>query len=400
MVGKHTIQRCSDGFGVEKKPKPVIAVSINTSWNIYNFRGSLIRAFVAAGYEVLAVAPHDEYSDRLESLGCRFVPLEMDNKGTSLLKDALLFLRFWLFFRRERPDIFLGYTIKPNVYGSIAAHSNHVPVINNVSGLGTAFIRETWLTRVVRWLYWAAFKRSRTVFFQNKDDRDLFIHQGLVIREKALLLPGSGVDLNYFQPRAGPARKAGFVFLLVARLLLDKGVREFVEGARLVRREVPSTRFQLLGPVDAQNQTAIDQKTIDDWCAEHIVEYLGATDDVRPFVAEADCVVLPSYREGTPRSLLEGAAMGKPLIATDVPGCREVVDDGVNGFLCCLRDSQSLAEQMLQMVRLPDEARVAMGRASRVKAEREFDEQIVIKRYLDALEAIRCRPESSEGSKE
>lgn len=366
-----------------------VVISINTAWNIANFRGGLIRALIARGYEVIAIAPPDEYAECLIAMGCRFIPIGMDNKGANPLRDMALFFRFLRALRRERPVAFLGYTIKPNVYGSLAAQSLAIPVINNISGLGTAFIRNTWLTRVVKLLYRVALARSEIVFFQNDDDRRLFVERRLVRIEQVKMLPGSGIDLERFKP-AEPSEKApasaGLRFLLVARLLYDKGVGEYVEAARLVRRMRPEARFSILGFLDAQNRTAVQREELEQWVGEGIIDYLGTADDVRPFIAAADCVVLPSYREGTPRSLLEAAAMGKALIATNVPGCREVVDHGVNGLLCRVRDAPDLAARMTEFIDMAPPDRFAMGAAGRRKMEREFDERFVIRSYLEAMQ--------------
>ncbi len=370
-------------------PRGKIFISINTSWNIYNFRAGLIRAFCEQGYEVVAASPTDAYSPRLEALGCRHLPLPMDTKGTSPLRDFSLFLRYLRVFRHERPDVFLGYTIKPNVYGSLAAHLLHVPVVNNVSGLGTTFIRKSWLTRIVKALYRLAFRSSATVFFQNEDDRSLFVELKLVQPEQTALLPGSGIDLVQFRPKQTKSPQPGApCFLLIARLLWDKGVGEFIDAARIVKIRFPDARFQLLGFLDAENRTAISKATVDEWVSEGIVEYLGVADDVRPYIVASNCVVLPSYREGTPRTLLEAAAMGKPLIATNVPGCCEVVEHGKNGFLCKVRNPTDLAQKILDFIDLSDEERIRMGQAGRVKVEREFDENIVIQRYLETIEEV------------
>jgi glycosyltransferase involved in cell wall biosynthesis len=368
-------------------PAPKIILSINTSWNIVNFRSGLVRALRRKGFEVVALSPDDAYADRLAELGCRHVPLAMDNKGTNPLRDAGLFLRYLMVLRRERPAAFLGWTIKPNVYGSLAARLLGVPVINNVSGLGTAFLSAGWLNRVVRLLYRAAFARSARVFFQNRDDLALFAASHLVRPDQAGLLPGSGVDLQHFAPAPLVRRPPGDgpVFLLVARLLWDKGVAEYVKAAQLVKAAVPGARFQLLGFLDVENRTAVPRASVETWVRDGVVEYLGHADDVRPHLAAADCVVLPSYREGTPRSLLEAAAMARPLIATDVPGCREVVDEGINGWLCRPANADDLAERMLRFATLDEKARAEMGRQSRLKAEREFSEDIVVDAYLSEL---------------
>lgn len=365
----------------------VVMISINASWNIFNFRKGLIWGLQANGYRVVVVAPRDEYSPRLGELGVDYIPIAMDKQGVSPARDILLLGRYLRVLRKVKPDVFLGYTAKPNIYGSIAARTLGIPVINNVAGLGTAFIKQGWLTKVVTKLYRIALRNASTVFFQNPEDLALFVSGRMVRRDRARLLPGSGLDLSFFKPQEGIAREDQEVrFLLVARLLWDKGIREYVEAAQSVRQAYPHTRFQILGFADVENRTAVPRTEIDRWAAEGVIEYLGHSDDVRPFIAAADCVVLPSYREGLPRILLEAGAMGKPLIATDVPGCRHVVADGENGFLCTVRSAKSLAEAMTRMIELSPPQRRALGASARQRVELNFDEKIVIERYLAAVQ--------------
>lgn len=363
-------------------------IALNTAWNLVNFRTGLIQALIAEGYEVVAVAPHDEYALRLEQLGCRHAPLAMDNKGTNPGRDFLLLVRFLKLMLSERPDVFLGYTIKPNVYGSLTAHALKIPVINNVAGLGTVFIKGGWLNQLVRQLYRISLSRSAKVFFQNGDDRQLFVSGGLVSETVTDRLPGSGVDLVKFRPVPLPTRHV-VRFLLIARMLWDKGVGEFVEAARLLKRRGIEAELCLLGFLDVQNPAAISRKHMDDWVSEGVVRYLGVSDNVREEIALADCVVLPSfYREGTPRTLLEAAAMARPIVTTDSVGCRDVVDDGVNGYLCKPKDAVDLADKMEKIVSMTPYEREAMGLRGREKVEREFDEKIVIQKYLEAIEVI------------
>lgn len=370
--------------------KPKLMIALNTAWNLVNFRAGLIRALVAAGYEVVAVAPDDEYSPKLAALGCRFVPLPMDNKGVNPGRDLLLLFRFVQVLRHERPDVYLGYTVKPNIYGSIAAHLLRIPVINNVAGLGTAFVKQNWLTKVVRALYMISLSRSAKVFFQNDEDRDMFITEGLVREELTGRLPGSGVDLERFSAVPLPSSIDGaqdkIRFLLIARMLREKGVAEYVEAARGLKNKFPNAKFCLLGFLDVQNPSAISREQMAEWVAEGVVNYLGSSDDVRKEIGVSDCVVLPSYyREGTPRSLLEAAAMGRPIITTDTIGCRDVVDDGLTGYLCDPRDAEDLAGKMVRFLEMSGDERVVMGLAGRAKIEQEFDERIVIDRYLEAI---------------
>lgn len=364
-----------------------IALASNTAWNLYNFRGGLIRRLLEERAAVTVVAPPDMFSEKLAGMGCEVIGLPMDNKGTHPVRDLRTLRDFHRVYRQVRPEVVLHFTIKPVIYGSLAARMLGIPVANTITGLGTAFLREGWLMRVVESLYRVSQRWPQRVFFQNRDDHDLFVGRGLVPAEKAERLPGSGVDLERFAPAAYPGNPAP-VFLLVARLLRDKGVVEFVEAARRVRAHHPRARFQLLGPLGVANRTAIPAEEVAGWVAEGVVEYLGETGDVRPALAAADCVVLPSYREGVPRTLLEAAALGRPLIATDVPGCREVVADGDNGYLCRAQDANDLADRMDRFIGLPVGARQALGEAGRAKVEREFDERMVIGRYLDVIRVI------------
>jgi glycosyltransferase involved in cell wall biosynthesis len=367
-----------------------IVIALNLAWNLVNFRAGLIRALVAEGYDVVAVAPHDEYAPRLAALGCRFVPLPMDNQGTHPGRDLLLLWRFVRMLRRERPAVYLGYTVKPNVYGSLAAHGLGIPVVNNIAGLGVVFIKNNLLTGVVRGLYRLALARSKRVFFQNEDDRRLFVEGGLVRAEMTGRVPGSGIDLSRFAPAPLPAgQRARVRFLLIARMLWDKGVGEYVAAARKLRQRYPNAEFCLLGFLDVKNPAAISREQMDEWVAEGVVTYLGVSDNVRDEIATTDCVVLPSfYREGVPRTLLEAAAMARPLITTDAVGCREVVDDGVNGYLCRVKDADDLADRMERMIKLSHEERTAMGLRGREKVEREFDERFVIDAYLKAIKEV------------
>ena len=367
-----------------------VAIVINTSWNIWNFRASLVRALQAAGHEVLAIAPPDDYSARLETeLGCRFVPILMENKGTNPLQDAALTRRFYQIYKREKPDVVLHYTIKPNIYGSIAAKLAGVPSINNVSGLGTVFIIKNFVSKVALGLYQFAFRFPQKVFFQNSDDRQLFLDHNLIRREITDLLPGSGVDTDRFRPASQFTRQTPFVFLMVARVLYEKGVVEYFEAAKVIRAAVPGTRVQLLGGLDEAGGVGVPRATFEEWLKSGDIEYLGRSDDVAAHLHRADCVVLPSYREGTPKTLLEAAAVGKPLVTTDVPGCRETVVDGHNGYLCQVRSGADLATKMLQVLRLSEVDLQQMGQASRHLAETKFDEKLVLDKYLTAVANVR-----------
>ena len=367
-----------------------IVISANSTWNIVNFRRGLIEALASQGYRLTAIAPADEQSAVPTFLPCETVAIAIDRSGINPLRDLGLLWSYYRALLKLRPAAYVSYTIKPNIYGALAARWAGVLSLPNVSGLGTAFINDSLFTRFVGGLYRAAFRKSVVVFFQNPDDRDLFVERRIVRAEQARLLPGSGIDLDHFKP--GPETNDGPpTFLFIGRLLGDKGVREFAEAARLLKSEMPGARFQLLGAIDDGNRSAVACDELTRWVEQGVVEYLGQRDDVRPFIREATAVVLPSYREGLPRTLLEGAALARPLVATDVPGNREVAIDGVTGLLCDARSASSLAEAMRRMAEMSPERRVAMGKAGRKRVESHFSEKVVIQSYVDALQQlIRC----------
>jgi len=360
-----------------------IAVVVNSSWNIHNFRLNFIKALLAHGHEVHTIAPRDAYSSLLEKHGCVHHDVQM-NHGTNPVDDTLLLMTLLITYLKIRPTVVLHYTIKPNVYGTLAASLLRIPSINNVCGLGTVFLKDDLVSAVAMFLYKSSFRFARKVFFQNPDDLQLFLDKKLISEELVDLLPGSGIDLQKFAPVAFQ-RNEEFTFLLISRLITDKGIFEYIDAIKLLRQQGFRVRFQLLGALDPSHQRGIPVQTVKEWIEAGMVEYLGTTEDVRHFIQQADCVVLPSYREGTPRSLLEAASLCKPIVATRVPGCKHVVQDGFNGFLCNMKDPYDLAEKMRQMAGLNDEQLKEMGKNGRIKMEREFSDQIVIDKYLNAI---------------
>ncbi|HXT41681.1 MAG TPA: glycosyltransferase family 4 protein [Candidatus Angelobacter sp.] len=345
--------------------------------SLINVRLPLLKTLVAAGHSVLACAPdaHPGVPVGMKQIGVRFHAMPLKRTGLNPLAD-FRFLRFFTrFLKAERPDLMFSYTIKSVIYGSLAAHRAGVPrLFALMTGLGYAFtegnLKQRLVGRVARALYRRALPHNDAVFFQNPDDLQLFLSLGLLRdAHRAVRVNGSGVDLERFAfqpPPSGPP-----VFLLVARLLRDKGIVEYAEAARLLKPRHPEARFQLVGPHDA-NPSAISRQELGAWRSEGIIEYPGATDDVRPFLAGAGVFVLPSYREGTPMSVLEAMAVGRPIVTTDVPGCRETVVPGENGFLVPARDATALASAMERFIVEPDLI-AKMGRRSREIAVEKFD---------------------------
>jgi glycosyltransferase involved in cell wall biosynthesis len=366
---------------------PLLALAVNDSWNVVNYRAGLIRALQGAGYRIAVIAPEGAHADAVRTLGVDFHPLAMQRRGKSPLADLALLANFRRLLRTIRPAAFLGFTAKPNIYGSLAARSCGVPVIiNNISGLGAAFAGEGLLTRLVSFLYRRALRGSAAVFFQNRDDLQLFVSKRLVSAKQAALLPGSGVDLDRFAPVEPRGETGAATFLLVARLLWDKGIREYVEAARIVRRDNPAVLFQILGIIEPESAAAVPLSQLQQWQREGVVEYLGAASDVRPAMRAADCVVLPSYyREGIPRTLLEAASMAIPVITVDSPGCREAVDDRITGLICEPRSVDSLVDALRRMIRMSGAERAIMGASGRDKMAREFREELVHRAYIELL---------------
>ncbi|CAA6811808.1 MAG: Lipid carrier : UDP-N-acetylgalactosaminyltransferase (EC / Alpha-1,3-N-acetylgalactosamine transferase PglA (EC; Putative glycosyltransferase [uncultured Sulfurovum sp.] len=365
--------------------KKKIAIVSNLSWNLYNFRLSLMYAMRDAGYEVVAIAPYDRYSQKIIDAGFEFHDIKMNAQGINPIEDMKTTYAFYKLFKQISPDVLCQYTIKPNIYGSFVANILNIKMINNIAGLGTLFIKDGLVTKIAKVLYRISQSKADRVFFQNRDDLKFFIDKGIVRAQKCDVLPGSGVDTNRFRPQY---REQGekVRFLLIARMIWEKGIAEYVQAAREIKKVHPNVEFCLLGFLDVQNPGAITQREMDNWVNEGVINYLGVSDKVDEVIQSADCVVLPSYyREGTPKTLLESGSSGKPIITTDNVGCRDVVDHRVNGFICEPRSSEDLKLKIEMFLELSYEERLEMGRNSREKMKKEFDEKLVINKYLDLL---------------
>jgi glycosyltransferase involved in cell wall biosynthesis len=366
-------------------PRPIACLSANTTWYVVNFRSRLIESLIDQGWRVVVLSPPDRHVDRLAALGAEHVALTIDNAGTNPLRELGTLWRIRETMSRIRPSVVLTFTPKINIYLSLVARTLGVPVIANISGLGRAFVSGGWLERVSRALYGVALRWPSTVFFQNEEDRAIFIEAGLVDAARTHRLPGSGVDVDRFSPRPKP--QAGpFQFLLVARLLWDKGVGEFVEAARIVKARHPEVEFALAGFLDVDNPSAVPRSAVEEWEREGVIRFLGSFDDMVPVYAQADCVVLPSYyREGVPRSLLEAASMGKPVITTDSVGCRDTVEDGVTGWLVKPRDAEDLAGAMNTLCSMSPNIICEISLSARERTLRAFDERLVLAAYGQVL---------------
>lgn len=378
------------------KPRPTVAIIASIAYSLPNFRGPLIQDFIASGWRVLALAPDFDSRTRAATaaLGAEPVDFSLERAGMHVLSDVTDAARLFVQLRRLKPDLVFSYFIKPVIYGSLAAWAARVPRrYALVAGLGYVFtangtehtLRRRLLRGAASILYWLGFKACHRVFFQNQDDIDQFVDAGLLSRDKVVRLAGSGVDLERLSAAAPVI--APITFLLMARLLREKGIVEYVEAARRIRADYPEARFVLLGGLDP-NPGALAEADVVGWAAEGIIEWLGHRDDVAPILAACSVYVLPSYREGMPRSTQEAMAMAKPIISTDVPGCRETVIEGLNGFLVPARDVDRLAIAMRKFVDNPSLI-APMGLESRRMAENLFDVRRINQTLLDAMELKR-----------
>jgi glycosyltransferase involved in cell wall biosynthesis len=365
-----------------------VLVTANTSWCIAHFRATVIESFLAKGCRVTILAPHDLYSADLVERGCEFVDIQMDRTGLSPLRDFALMQRFKHHFKALKPDVIVSYTIKNNIYGAIAARAYSIPFIAVIPGLGNAFSSDNWLQKLVHSLYRFAFRDIHMALFSNLENRDVFVKNGLLNTDRCVVLDGEGVNITKFAHAPMPASPP-FTFLFCARLLYSKGLGEFVAAAKLIRTKHPSTKFHILGKLADNHPEGIAKSVLDEWISQGDVQFLGETSDVRPFIAAAHCVVLPSYyQEGMPRVLLDANATGRLVITTDTPGCRETVVDGETGFLCHAKDVENLTARMEQVMALDTDSLTALGQNARKLAEKRFDDRITADVYLNLLHEL------------
>jgi glycosyltransferase involved in cell wall biosynthesis len=369
------------------KGKKVLLVS-NTSWSIYNFRLCVIRHLQELGVKVYVIAPRDNSSDLLVKEGCVYNEVKLDNKGTNPFNDFVFYKELRKMYQRISPDFIFHYTIKPNIYGTYAAYSLQIPSIAVVSGAGHTFIKKNLINLLVKKMLKFAAQKSYQVWFLNQDDLSQFVSANIVVENKTKVLPSEGVNLAHFKrSRDYPMRSGDSMsLLLTARLLWDKGVGIYAEAASVLKAEFPNLRFGLLGFLDAKNPTAIAKEQIEKWHNDGLIHYYGSTDDVKSYLEDTDCYILPTYyREGVPRSVLEAASMSIPIITTNNVGCKDVVDDSVNGYLCEMKSVESLLEKIRDIISLDTTERKLMGEKGRKKVENEFDEKIVVKYYSATL---------------
>jgi len=352
----------------------IVLGSIDES--LVNFRRCLLEKMVADGHQVFACAPNAslENRDKLSKMGVTYYNVNLERTGLNPIKDLMTFYELIQLFKRIKPDIFLGYTIKPVTYGSLAARFAGVSKIYTmIEGVGYAFLgmglKSKIISIIASNLYRLALRFNEKIFFLNPDDLDMFLGRKLLRDDQAVMLNGIGVDLEKFSVLPYPDSVS---FLLIARLLRDKGVCEYAEAARIIKQKYPESRFRLVGFIDANNPATISEEELNSWINSATIEFLGRLYDVRPAIADTSVYILPSYHEGMPVTVMEAMAMGRPVITTESPGCRETVRNGENGFLVPVKDVPALVEAIEYFIRQPDDIK-RMGQASRQIAEDKYD---------------------------
>jgi len=370
--------------------KNKIIISANVLFTITNFRRNLIEFLLDKNYEIVCVANNDELSNTsmqiLKDLKIRFIKVNISRKGMNPIEDIKYLMKLVKIYKNEKPNLIMHFTIKPNIYGTIASKIAGVPSINTINGLGSAIIKENFLSKILKYLYKFSLIFSKKVFFQNNDDLDFFVDNKLVNKNKTGIVPGSGVDTKTFSDCTSVNNE--LTFLLVSRLLKDKGIYEYIGAIKNLKQQGIQCKFLLAGQFDFGNPSAITKEEVKEWEDASITKFLGKTDKIKEFLKMADIIVLPSYREGLSRVLIEAASASKPIITSNVAGCKDVVDDGVNGYLCEVKSTQSLQNCIQKMFQLSNRERVIMGVNSKQIAVKRFDKDRVNEIYFKEIEKI------------
>jgi len=373
---------------LDSNKKYKIAIVANATWNIYNFRLNVLDVLLANNFEVYVIAPVDKYIFYKEDFPeVVHVPVKnLVRDGTNPVKEFFLIYEFVSIYKKINPDIILHYTIKPNIYGGIAAGILKIPSIAVVTGLGYAFIHRGIIQTVTRLLYRFSSKYHNKIIFENIDDLELFKKSKLIKAEKGISIKGCGVDIEYFSPIVKNGKnKNKIIFTFIGRLLYDKGVVEYVEAAKIVKKDYENAEFWLIGEIDKSNPAMVKEEDLINWVKNKTVIYHGFKQDIKRFISKSDCIVLPSYREGMPRTILEGLAMAKPVIATNTAGCREVIEEGKNGYLVPIKEINALAIAMKRIIDISEEGRIDIGNYGREKAIREFDDNLIADEILNII---------------
>lgn len=362
----------------------LIAFVSSNAWSVYNFRLDVIRHLLGRGFRILVIAPDDGYSPYLTREGCSFINIDFDNKTENPIQDIALYTQLKKIYKENRPDFIFHYVIKPNIYGSLAAARFNIPSVSVVTGLGYPFARQNWLYHLVKSLYKRAMRKVTEAWFLNNEDAKVFINEKIISIQKVKVLPGEGVNTDHFSPDV-PAtlpKNGRFIFLMSCRLLWSKGIGVYADAARILQKKNIDARFELLGFFEKHHPDTITEEQLHLWEQEGLIHFNGFAQDVRPYLKNADCLVFPSfYNEGVPRGLMEAASMELPIITSLNRGCKEVVLNNSNGYVCTPNDPFDLADKMEKMMNLTAEERSRMGKNGRALVIKKFNVTRVIEEY-------------------
>ena len=358
-----------------------ILILANNDLGLYNFRKELIERLIRKKNEVYISLPNGERIKDLEKLGCIFIETKVDRRGTNPIKDLRLIFKYRKILKKVNPDIVLTYTIKPNIYGGLMCRIKNIPYICNITGLGTAAANKSIVQKIIFMLYKFALKRVKCCFVQNIENFNFLINNKLVDKMKCKLIPGSGVNLEYFKILPYPDESKKVKFLFVSRIMKEKGIEQYLEAAKTITCKYTNTEFHILGFCEQKYEEQLKQLT-----KEGVINYHGLQKNVIPFFKEASCLIHPSYYpEGMSNVCLEASASGRPVITTNRSGCKETVEDGKTGYIIEIKNSQQLIEKIEKFLKLSNEKHKQMGLEARKKMEEEFDRNIVIESYINEI---------------
>lgn len=364
----------------------------NDGGGLYSFRRELLEAIIKSGHKVYVSFPHGNDVSRVCKLGCRYIDcIYLVRHGKNPLQDIALVFRYLKILGKVKPDLVLSYTIKPNIYGGIACRIKRIPYIANITGLGTSIQNGGILQKLTLSLYKCGMGKARKVFFQNTANKD-FMVKHCIVNNNIEIIPGSGVNLEQHCFEEYPENDNKIIFTTIGRIMRDKGTNEILSAARIIKKKFPSVQFQFIGGFEEDYQEVFRQAVRDG-----VIQCVGEQLDIHPFIKESHAIVHASYHEGMSNVLLESAATGRPVIATNIPGCRETYEEGLSGIGFRPRDTRDLVRALEEFINLSYEKKVEMGRCGRRKMEKEFDRQIIIKRYLEEISKVQCRRDSTGG---
>ena len=364
-----------------------IIISANSCWNLVNFRIGLIEKLIKNNFKIYIVAPKDYTTFKLKKIGCIFYDIKIDRKKKNIFDVIKNIFFYFKIIKKINPSVFLAFTIKPNIYGSIVCSYLNINYVNNITGLGTTFLGNKVIKKIISLLYFIALRKSKMIFFQNKDDYKLFYEQKILNKNNfSKVIPGSGIEIKNLKNYKNNNKK--IIFLFIGRLIKHKGIYELISAIKKVKKLNSNIDFHILGSNDKNNSYPVPDKLLHLWIKNKYIKYFGFKKNIKPFLNKADCVILPSYREGMSRALLEAALNYKPLIASNVPGCKDLVKNNINGFLCRPKDTNSLANAINKFILLSKKQKLLFGINSRKLVVKNFDQKIVINKYLQVIKNL------------